>query len=68
MNQHTSDFRKKVVVQHVRDGRTTASLSAEYGISKATVSNWVKAYRKECQTKGTVPNSLIEFLHILTVT
>lgn len=32
------------------DGRTIASLSAEYGISKTTVSNWVKSYHNECQT------------------
>ena len=26
-----------------------ASLVAEYGISRATVSNWVHSYREECQ-------------------
>ena len=29
--------------------RTIASLVAEYGISRATVSNWVRSYREECQ-------------------
>ena len=29
MNHYTTDFRKKVVVQHLRDGRTIASLAAE---------------------------------------
>ena len=50
MNHYTTDFRKKVVVQHLRDGRTIASLAAEYGVSNATISNWVRAYREECHT------------------
>ena len=28
---------------------TIASLVAEYGISRATVSNWGRSYREECQ-------------------
>ena len=58
MNQYTNDFRKKVVVLHLRDGRTIASLAAEYGVSKATVSNWVKAYREECQTNDEAKSEL----------
>ena len=58
MSQHTDDFRKKVVVLHLRDGRTIASLAAEYGVSKATVSNWVKAYREECQTNDEAKSEL----------
>ena len=58
MTQHTDDFRKKVVVLHLRDGRTIASLAAEYGVSKATVSNWVKAYREECQTNDEAKSEL----------
>ena len=34
---------------HIQDGRTIASLVAEYGISGATVSNRVRSYREECQ-------------------
>ena len=58
MTQHTDDFRKKVVVLHLRDGRTIASLAAEYGVSKATVSNWVKANREECQTNDEAKSEL----------
>lgn len=58
MTQHTNDFRKKVVILHLRDGRTIASLAAEYGVSKATVSNWVKAYREECQTNDEAKSEL----------
>ena len=45
----TKEARKKVVREHIQDGRTLVSLAAEYGVSKATVSNWVRAYREECQ-------------------
>ena len=58
MNQHTNDFRKKVVILHLRDGRTIASLAAEYGVSKATISNWVKTYREECQTNDEAKSEL----------
>ena len=30
--------------------RTLVSLSEEYGVSKASISNWVNQLRKECQT------------------
>lgn len=49
MQRITDETRKKIVREHIQDGRTLASLSAEYGVSKATVSNWVRAYREECQ-------------------
>lgn len=58
MTQFTDELRKKVVVKHIRDGRTLASLSAEYGVSKATVSNWVRAYREECQTNDEAKSEL----------
>ena len=58
MKHFTEELRKKGVVQHIRDGRPLASLSAEYGISKATVSNWVKAYREECQINDEAKSEL----------
>ena len=56
MQQISTETRKKVVRQHIQDGRTLASLAAEYGVSKATISNWVRAYRKECQTNDEAMN------------
>ena len=50
MNRITDTTRKAVVREHIQDGRTIASLAAEYGVSTATVSNWVRAYREECLT------------------
>ena len=49
MLQITAETRKKIVRQHIQDGRTLVSLAAEYGVSKTTISNWVRTYREECQ-------------------
>ena len=49
MTQYTDATRKKVVRQHIQDRRTIKSLAAEYGIFQASISNWVHAYREECQ-------------------
>ena len=49
MIQYTDATRKKVVRQHIQDRRTIKSLTAEYDISQASISNWVRAYREECQ-------------------
>lgn len=57
--QHISDeTRKKVVREHIQDGRTINSLAAEYGVSKATISNWVRAYCEECQTNDAEKSQL----------
>lgn len=50
MNRATEETRKDVVRKHIVEGRTLSSLAAEYGVSKATISNWVRRYREECQT------------------
>ena len=49
MQKITEEPKKKVVKLHIQDGRTIASLAAEHGICHATVSNWIYAYREECQ-------------------
>jgi transposase len=58
MKSITNETRKKIVRQHIQDGRTLASLAAEYGVSNATISNWVRAYREECQTNDEAKNQL----------
>lgn len=49
MSQFSEETKKKVVKLHIQDGRIIASLSAEYGASKATISNWVHNYCEECR-------------------
>lgn len=58
MSQIITETRKKVARQHIQDGRTLASLAAEYGVSKATVSNWVRAYCEKCQTNDDAMSEL----------
>ena len=50
MKQFNEELKKEVVRLHIEDGRTLNSLADEYKISKATVSNWIKQYRNECQS------------------
>ncbi len=53
MNKHyESEFKKKIVRLHLEEGRTLNGLAAEYGIAKASISNWVKQFREECQVNN----------------
>lgn len=55
MNKHyESEFKKKIVRLHLEEGRTLKGLAAEYGVSKASISIWVKQFREECQTNKEV--------------
>ena len=56
MQTITEETKKKVVKLHIQDGRTIASLAAEYGVCHATISNWIRAYREECQTNDEAKN------------
>ena len=50
MNQHYEpEFKKKIVRLHLEGGRSIKGLAAEYGVSKASISNWTKQFREECQ-------------------
>lgn len=46
MSNITDETSKRVVCEHIRDGRTIASLATEYGVFHAIVSNWVRTYTK----------------------
>jgi transposase len=52
MENHNDEFKKKIVKLHLENGRSIQSLSDEFNISKAGISNWVKKYREECQTNA----------------
>ena len=58
MTQFSDATRKKIVKQHIQEGRTLASLAAEYGVSKASISNQVRAYREKCQTDDDAKSQL----------
>ena len=46
------EFKKKIVTLHEEERRTFKSTTAEYGVSKATISKWCTQFRKECQEKA----------------
>ena len=51
MKKHyEEEFKKKMVRFHLEEGRTLKGISAEYGVSKASISNWISQFRTECQT------------------
>ena len=47
---YTPEFKKKIVRLHEEEGRTYKSITAEYGVSKASISKWCSELRNECQT------------------
>ena len=50
--QYEPEFRKEIVRLHLEEGRSMKSITAEYGVSKASIANWCKEFRKECQMKS----------------
>ena len=58
---YTSELKKKVVRLHEEEGRTYKSITAEYGVSKASISKWCREFSEECQAKALEdPNSPTE--------
>lgn len=46
---YTPEFKKKIVRLHEEEGRTYKSITAEYGVAKASISKWCSEFSKECQ-------------------
>lgn len=46
---YTPEFKMKIVRLHEEEGRTYKSITAEYGVSKASISKWCSELREECQ-------------------
>lgn len=45
----------------MEEGRTYKSITAEYGVSKASISKWCAEFSRECQAKAVLnPESLNE--------
>lgn len=49
---YPEEFKKRIVTLHEEEGRTCKSITAEYGVPKATISKWCTQFRKECQEKA----------------
>ena len=61
MNQHYEPEFKKIVRLHLEEGRSLKGLAVEYGVSKASISNWTKQFREECQ-KNEEPQADYDFM------
>ena len=48
-NKYEFEFKKKIVRLFLEEGRTKKSISNEFSVSVASISNWVKQFREECQ-------------------
>ena len=49
INKYDVEFKKKIVRLFREEGRTKKSISNEFSVSVATISNWVRQFRDECQ-------------------
>ena len=68
MSKHYEpEFKKKIVRLHLEEGRTLKGLAAEYGVSKASISIWVKQFREECQTNEEAKVDLILWMSFLKI-
>ncbi len=50
--KYEPDLIRRIVREHLEEGRTYKSLTEEYGISKSAISKWCTEYSKECQEKS----------------
>ena len=49
INKYDIEFKRKIVRLFLQEGRTKKSISNEFSVSVATISNWVRQFRDECQ-------------------
>ena len=49
---YTPEFKKKIVRLHLEEGRSYKSITAEYGVSKGSISKWCADFSEECQNKA----------------
>ena len=49
---YSPELKKKIIELHLEEGRTYKSLTAEYGVSKASISKWCREFSEECQEKA----------------
>ena len=49
---YTPEFREENCTPSYGRGRTCKSITAEYGVSKASISKWCSELSKECQAKA----------------
>ncbi|WP_128896757.1 transposase [Longirhabdus pacifica] len=48
---YEKSFKEKLVLMHLKDGRTINSLTKEYQLGQGSLNLWIKQYRKECENQ-----------------
>ena len=48
------EFKKKLVRLHLEEGRTLQSLSAEYVVSKSSITIWCRKFSNECREQALI--------------
>lgn len=48
MASYDEEFKKRIVREHMGEGRTIRSLSEKYHVSEKGIGYWLKKYREEC--------------------
>lgn len=54
LQSYALKVKKKIVRLHLEEGRTCKSITAEYGVSRASISKWCAEFSKECQAQATI--------------
>ncbi len=49
---YSPEFKKKTVCIHLEEGHTYKRITAEYGVSKASISKWCAEFSEECREKA----------------
>ena len=48
---YTPEFKEKIVRLHEEEGRTYKSITAEYGVSKASISKWCSEFSMSMENR-----------------
>lgn len=51
MKHYSTEMKKNIVTANIKDGRTISSLATEYGVSKASINNWIKIKKTKTYSK-----------------
>ena len=59
------EFKQQIVRLHIEEGRTYRSLTAEYGVSKASICKWCKEFSEECQKSSSENTTALHDLELM---
>ncbi len=51
-SKYEPEFKHKIVKLHLEEGLSLRSIATEYGISKASITNWCNEFNEECEAQS----------------